>query len=146
MFLSVDETAAIHERAGTALERIIPMIDAMGGAFKYSWVVLGGIAVVVVTIAYIRFFVNLPRSTQVLFFLAAASFVGGALGIEMLNSWIDSTYGNQTVAYVGMTVVEEMLEMVGVVIFIFALLKYIEKHVSTVRFTFGGVDPDPQRS
>lgn len=40
----------------------------------------------------------------------------------MVNAWLHDSVGTNTFAYVTMTVLEELLEMTGVLIFIYALL------------------------
>jgi hypothetical protein len=122
LFLSIDETATFHERAGDALDQLSPTVQELGGFLFYSWVIIGGAAVVLVSLIFIRFTFSLPSRTRTLFVLAAAVFVAGGLGIEMVNAWLHDSVGTNTFAYVTMTVLEELLEMTGVLIFIYALL------------------------
>lgn len=137
VFLSIDETATIHERVGSALNTISPTLEGMGGLFNYTWVVFGIFAVFIVTVLYLRFFFDLPKRSRVLFFLAAATFVGGALGVEMINAWIADSLGDRTIPYVAMTVVEEALEMIGVLIFVYALLDYMSHMYDIVAVEIG---------
>lgn len=133
IYLSIDETATVHERIGAALDRISPTLAAVGGILNYLWVLFGLAAVLIVSLLYLRFFVALPRRTRTLFFIASATFVGGALGVEMVNAWIADTYGGRTVQWVTLTIVEELLEMTGVLIFVYALLEIITKQAHSIR-------------
>lgn len=141
IFLSIDETATIHEQIGAALGTISPTLAGLGGLFNYTWVVFGIAAVTVVTVLYMRFFIDLPKRSRTLFFLAAAAFVGGALGIEMVNAWIADALGDRTIPYVAMTVVEEAFEMIGVLVFVYALLDYMSQ-----RYRIVGVEIIPANS
>lgn len=120
--LSIDETSTIHERAGDALDQAIPIFQGLGGFLYYSWVILGAAAVFLVSLIFFRFTLNLPARTRTIFVLAALVFVSGGLGVEMINAWIHNSYGTNTLAYTAMTVVEELLEMTGVLIFTYGLL------------------------
>lgn len=137
LVLSIDETATIHERAGDALDQLAPVVSEWGGLLFYSWVLIGLSAVLMVTAVFLRFTLHLPKSTRNLFVLAAAVFVSGGLGAEMINAWIHDAYGTNTLAYAGMTVVEELLEMTGVLIFIYALLNVLRTESELVQIRLG---------
>ena len=51
-------------------------------------------------------------------------FVTGALGLEMIGGIIAVDSGMDSVAFVIGTTIEELLEMVGMAVFIFALARY----------------------
>jgi hypothetical protein len=72
----------------------------------------------------------------VLFVLAAALYVGGALGTEMVEAVYVEAHGRGTLAREAICCVEELLEMLGVVVFAYALLDYLRKHVGTVEIGF----------
>ena len=52
-------------------------------------------------------------------------FLGGAVGVEMSTDWYDDQGLLNTLAYNLWTAVEEGMEMGGVVLFIYALLRYM---------------------
>jgi hypothetical protein len=158
LFLSLDESATIHEATGAELERLLRYTTGFepGGAISYFWVVPGAVFVFVVVLAYARFLVHLPRTTGRLFLFAGALFVLGALGVEMLTAqvmsasdpianFIVSTSGDMvgrgtansvpTILKGLQTSVEEMFEMLGLAAFVYALLDYVRSHVEemTVR-------------
>ncbi|MCP5099546.1 MAG: hypothetical protein GY943_28665 [Chloroflexi bacterium] len=125
LFLSLDETAAIHEWSGSFLS-----LSGFGGFLLYSWVIFGLIFVTVFVFAYLRFFWHLPRSTQIGFFIAGAMFVGGALGLEMLNARIEFQVGAESLLYQAMTGLEELLEMSGLIVLVNSVWRYLEQQVA----------------
>mgnify|MGYP007073292503 CR=1 FL=1 len=130
--LSLDEIAMIHEIP------IDPMREmfAWGGMLYYAWVIPGMAFVAAVGLLYLRFFLNLPRRTQVLFFFAAFVFVSGSIGVEMLSGVQADRAGEQNLNYALIVTIEEFLEMLGVVILIRALLEYIEEHLGGLELRF----------
>ncbi len=121
LFLAVDEGAAIHEELSDFLEQYM---DARGPLF-FLWVIPYGIATLVLAFVYLRFLWSLPSATRKRFILAALLFIGGALGFEMLSAIAADRSGYDTVAYSALYTIEETLEMVGIVVFLYALLCHL---------------------
>lgn len=130
LFLSVDETAALHEWSATIVKR--GEFAAISTFFYYQWVIVGGLFTLMVATVYLRFLFAQPRKIRWLFFLAGAFFVGSALILEMVNARLDALYGGQTVIYNLMTACEEFGEMAGVLLFAYALLLHLESKVKGV--------------
>ena len=140
VFLSIDEVATIHEKFSTE-----PLgFDTGGflyGLFHPTWVIFGIIFVLVVLLSYLRVLASLPRKTRYLFLVAGALFVAGALGMEALSGRLIHSYGggnfenlsDATKIVVALqTAIEELLEMSGIVIFVYALLSYASSYVKEV--------------
>jgi hypothetical protein len=130
LFLSLDETAQLHELS------ISPLRDRFGatGFLYYAWIVPAGICVALFVVAYLRFLGNLPARTRGLFLVAGAVFVGGAIGVEAVSGMQASLQGEQNLTYHLIITLEELLEMAGVTIFIYALLDYIGHQFARVGF------------
>lgn len=140
LLLSVDEEASIHEAIGAQLERLLRSTTGFeaSGFIAFMWVVPAAAFLLVVALAYLRFLANLPDDTRRLFVLAAFLFVLGALGMEMLSAQVVSASGGESQwggvtglpkIVVGLqTSIEEMLEMLSVAIFDYALLAYLGSH------------------
>lgn len=121
LLLSLDETAQLHELAIAPLrERFHPT-----GFLYFAWIVPAGICAGLFALAYLGFLARLPAQTARLMVLAGALYVGGAIGLESLSGEQASLHGEHTIAYHAITTVEELLEMAGLVVFIYALLDYI---------------------
>ena len=144
VLLSVDEEASIHEALGATLERLLAATTGFepGGPISFFWVVPAAAFTLVVLLAYLRFIVHLPGATRRLFLLAGALFVLGALGMEMLEAQVVSASGSGAdfenarglaKIVVGLlTSVEETFEMLGVTLFVYALLAYIGSYMGDI--------------
>lgn len=147
LYLSVDETASLHEAAGTLVQRLL----GTSGALYSAWVIPAMVLVVIFAAIYLRFLWALPRRTAALFVLAGALYVGGALGLELIG-WhyrypmhaLDPTdwQASKDFTYALINHAEEFLEMTGVILFIYALLSYVASHhlAMVVRFPTRRVD------
>jgi hypothetical protein len=128
-FLSLDETAQLHELSIAPLRQVFHPT----GFLYYPWIILGGIGLALFLLSYLRFLAKLPRRTWRLFVLAGVLFVGGALGVEAVSAKLASLHGEHTSSYHAITTLEELLEMAGLVVFIYALLDYISRQFTTLR-------------
>jgi hypothetical protein len=120
-WLSFDEASEWHEGFIEPLQLALdpPPI------FFFAWVIPGMGLVAVLALLYWGFMRALPRATARLFHLSALVFLTGALGVEMIGGWYYSRPGPPDLIYVAITHVEEILEMLGVSTFVYALLVHI---------------------
>ncbi|MEH2182578.1 hypothetical protein [Nostoc sp.] len=121
-YLSLDEAFSFHEIL------IIPSVREslhLNPLFYETWVIPGAVLVVVFAFKYLKFLLHLPHKTRYLFLIAAVVYVGGALGMEMVGGVLRIDFGRRTLISLIGIFVEEFLEMVGIVIFIYALLAYL---------------------
>ena len=121
LYLSLDEAARLHEMTEPRISRFADL----SGPFYYASTVFTLALVLIVSATFFRFVLHLPPKTGKLFVAAAALYVGGALGLEMVGSTIDESAGTAGAMYQIVTTLEETLEMAGVVLFIYALLHYL---------------------
>ena len=119
---SLDETAVIHEMA------IVPLraMFHLKGLLYYGWILIGIISVLIVAIAYFKFLFALPETIRHLFVWAASLFVGGGIVVESLTGFLMGHDGQRTLVCALFETIEESMEMSGVIVFIYALLSYIE--------------------
>ncbi len=130
LYLSLDEAAGLHDLAG----RLLGSALDTRGVLYYAWVIPGTVLVVITGLAYLRFLADLPAKTRHLFLVAGTLFVGGALGMELAEGWFDDLHGVGNITTAMLTTVEEFCEMIGIVVFIHALLSYISLYVEDVQF------------
>jgi hypothetical protein len=126
LYLSLDESVSVHEQ-----------LNGLGHWFKNSiihdlWVVPALLAVGVFGLAYLKFLRALPSRTRVLFVVAGGVYVFGAAGMEIISGhYLDlhqaSLVGGENFTYKMLDTVEETLEMLGVLIFLYAQLDYLER-------------------
>ncbi len=133
VFLSVDEFVSIHE---TLSPYMYHMLNASGLLF-YTWVVLYFVALVILGLVYLRFMISLPAKTRNLFIFALLLFVSGAIGVEMLEGRYVEMYGRTPFFYLFLITLEEILEMVGLVVFIYALGSYINSELGVLQIRTG---------
>jgi hypothetical protein len=79
----------------------------------------------------------LPKRILQLFILAGVVFVSGAVGMEMIGGMHSEVNGEDNVTYAMMYSFEEFLEMSGAVVFMYALISYIQMKFKTLQITFG---------
>lgn len=131
-FLSLDEAIALHEEIGDFVEEH-EWVEAEGFLF-FAWVAPYGILLGLFAISYFKFVFALPRQTMILFLGAGIIFVSGAMGIEAISAREADLNDTDTLLYTVLYTVEELFEMVGIVIFSYALLRYIEDQGAPVQF------------
>ena len=125
--LSADEFIQLHEQI---IRPMREMFDT-GGFLYYPWIVPAAILVVITGIMYIGFIQELLGDTKKLFILAAAVYVFGALGMEAIGgNYFDSVVSVQDyqhdIIYLFITHVEELLELVGIVLFLHFGMRYLQ--------------------
>jgi hypothetical protein len=129
LFLAFDEAVAIHETIGSYFENFL---DASGFLY-FMWVVPYGIAVGVLGVFFLRFVLSLPALTRNRFIAAGLIFLSGAIGLEVFSAREADMYGTYTITYTVLYTFEEVFEMLGIVLFIYALSCYLTKEVGSVQ-------------
>lgn len=113
LLLSLDEIAGIHE----SINSVIVM----------TWAIPGGIFAGLVGLLFVPFVLHLPRRTALLFAVAGAAYLAGAIGFEAIGNEMVGRNLQDTLQYKLMTLVEESLEMLSVVLFVHSLLAYMRE-------------------
>jgi hypothetical protein len=124
--LSLDEVAALHELANTFM--------------PIEWTIPGAFVALGVGAIYIPFLGRLPAAFRNRFLIAGAVFLSGALVVEHLTGPDYFKYSMESMPYVLMSSLEEGLEMYGVVLWIRALLLYMEERARLAPGTVVPVD------
>jgi hypothetical protein len=148
LLLSIDETASIHEL-------LIPFGSVVNtsGFLYFFWVVPGIVFVLSVALIYLKFLMALPTQIRRLFLAAGIVYVLGAVGLEMVGGHYFDSYirENLTTAsawtnfsMASILAVEEFLEMLGILIFIYALLSYIKLNLINIEIFSREHQPSPQ--
>lgn len=125
ILLSMDEIVALHERLTHTISRHF----TIGGFFRFLWVIPGMAFAAAVGLLYLPFLFHLPRWTRNWIILSTVMYLGGALGVEMCSGYARVTFGLRSVHYWAAVVVEEFLEMSGLVAFIYALLGHASRYL-----------------
>lgn len=140
LFLSADETAGIHERL------IIPLRTALhtSGFLYFAWVIPYGILLITMMVTYFRFLFSLPVRFRYLMIFAGILYVAGALGGELISGQWSDLHGQENLTYTLITTCEETLEMVGILVFVYALMSYITSELKDLFFHIGSFNASPQ--
>jgi hypothetical protein len=64
---------------------------------------------------------------MILFFVSGSLFVLGAIGFELIGGQHADMYGTNNITYEIITTCEELLEMLGIALFIYTLLSFMGK-------------------
>ena len=130
--LSLDEAASFHESL------ILPLQTHFGarGIFFFAWVIPGMFFVGAVGLAFLKFVLNLDHRTRNRFIASGGLFVGGALGMELVGGAFIDALGEEHILYILAAAIEETCEMLGVTLFIVAILKHLESRVGEFRLQF----------
>jgi hypothetical protein len=126
LFLSTDEAAELHELVGRLLGQ--PLEESAVLKFTYAWVFFGLGLLLLVGLLYLRFLFRLERHIRVLIVLSALVFVTGAVAVESVGAAVDmGTLANFPLgqSWRRMIILEELLEMMGVILLVHTLLRVI---------------------
>ncbi len=132
-WLMLDEALGLHEELGDFVESL-ELFEAEGFLY-FAWVVPYGCLLAIFCFSYLKFTLSLPSKTRLLFILSGFIFIFGAVGIEVVSAREADQHGSSTILYSVLYTIEELFEMLGIVLFIYALLDYIHKEVGTVQFS-----------
>jgi hypothetical protein len=124
VLLAMDEMLELHELASDIVRSRLQIED---GWFYNAWVIPAGVVLLFLSVLFLRFVMHLPARTRTLFIVAGAVFVSGAVGLEMAGGAYASVNG-QDLTYGVIASVEEVLEMAGIVVMLYALVDHIERH------------------
>jgi len=122
LYLSMDESLSFHERFNR------PVRDLLGtsGALYYAWVIPYALFALVLLAFSIRPLKSLAASTRNLLVLAGVLFVCGAMGMEVIGSYL-ATSNQMKVTFASDMVMtlEELMELAGTIILVYALMKHM---------------------
>lgn len=132
MFLSVDELVAFHELLG--------QFKALRGTFYFSWMMVFGPLAAALGLWFIPFLLRLPRTIALPLAFSGVVFLTGAIGFEILGGKIVESITHvpssevtpeqwaivaRTPLYLLEVALEESFEQCGLIIYIYAALRYL---------------------
>ena len=97
----------------------------MNSSIEISWTIPAAVLVTIVGVLYLPFLARLERTTRNAFVLSGAIYLGGAVVVEYLTEPFADQDLLDTLAYNFTTALEEGMEMGGIVLFIYALLRHM---------------------
>jgi hypothetical protein len=136
LYLSVDETSVIHEKF-SALLKSLPDLN---GWAHYKWLYAGAVAIILLAIAFVRFYLHLDLRNKILFPVSVAIYLLGAAGGELFSGHYAQYYGTKNITYTLMTHGEEFGQHFGSILMIYTLLTYLVAHYSKIGFVAKSVE------
>ena len=132
--MSVDELVSIHEGMGSLLRLTgieIPYLKHNRAA------VPAALLAALIGLCFVPFLLALPRPTRIGVISSGAIFVLGAAGMEGLGGFmLSSGFSRQDFIYDVRRLFEEGLEMFGIVLFNYVLLRYLAAHAPRIGIAF----------
>lgn len=139
VFLALDEFAMIHE---LLIEPVRAWLDT-GGLLYFAWLIPYAAAIVVIGAAVAPAIWKLGNRFRALFGLAAALYLGGAMGVEMLGGrYYEAQQATVDLRYRLFQTVEETLEFSGLILLVYTLLELLRLRTKGV---FVRIDFDERR-
>lgn len=131
LLLAMDEFGSLHEFMIQPLRRVMDRASFDSDYFYFAWFIPYIILLLFLGLLFLKFLFKLPSLTRFLFLLGGFVFVSGAVGLEMIGGkywsaqgWAIDGSDPVDLRYALIITLEELLEMLGIVIFIFALSRY----------------------
>jgi hypothetical protein len=119
VYLAIDEGSKIHEEA---LDFLIPLL---GIHFLHFWVIPASVIMLGFVALYWPFVRALPPATRTLFIVSGIVYLSGALGLEAIGGVYAEAHGKANFPYLLLANVEETAEMMGMILFSYALLRHL---------------------
>lgn len=140
--LAIDEVVTIHEMVNTVMHGWLQT----SGIFRFAWVIPYGTAAIAFGVLYLPFLWRLPGRTRGLLIIAGSMFVFGAVGMEMVAGAIAESLGSdelmmRSFSHLAASTVEEVCEMSGMMVCIYALLVHIRYTKGSIEIALGGPAP-----
>jgi hypothetical protein len=132
LFLAITENTALHESLATPIRSALNVSKIQ----FYAWIY--GILVIILPALYLKFFLGLPRKTMILFIIGGSTFIAGAFALDLVVAYLGKSSGHHTAAYIGLATLEAVFEMVGIIIFVYALLCYMHAELKWIRVRISG--------
>lgn len=131
LFLSIDEANQIHEK----LNYIKFKLEFLSSSkLLYMWVFPYLIFTVILAIVLKKFIFSLPKRTRFLFVLSAIIFTTGAIGFEVIHDYLLAiNHRIESFSLELLVLFEELFELVGLAIFVYANLEYLGTKNCSIR-------------
>ena len=126
VFLAADEFFVIHE------DWMNPIRENLNtsGLLYFAWIIPYIIFIIILFLAYLKFLKSLPRNICIKFIASGALYIFGGIIIESFGGkYMESHFWQKDNIYFAMITFEEMFEIIGISLFLYTLLIYIQKYL-----------------
>jgi hypothetical protein len=129
LILSLDEAAAIHEHLNGPVRSLLNSEDYL----YFAWVIPGIFFVGLLGVIYWRFLLEFPAKLRNFSIVAAIMYITGAIGFEIPGSYFYRASGLNSYTFIAVSTIEELLEMGGIILFIYVLLTILTNNITQVK-------------
>ncbi|NJK49606.1 hypothetical protein HC931_16930 [Candidatus Gracilibacteria bacterium] len=120
LYLTLDEWFAIHETLNPALNDLAKILPSA------RLDIFNLVFVIVFVVVYLKFLLNLSPRIKSLFILSGSLYVMGAIALEIIGvHYFPHIYNQPRLVSQILSTVEELLEMLGLNLFIYAILSHL---------------------
>lgn len=134
LILAVDEFASLHERLTVPLRSSLDT----GGVFYFAWIIPYLVVVLVLGVYYLPWLLRLNRQVKAWMIASAILYLSGAVGMEAVGGlYLEQNEDQRDLFWSVLVTIEELLEMLGLSAFIFAILRHIEVNFGAVSLEIG---------
>ncbi|MBN2403138.1 MAG: hypothetical protein JXN64_12150 [Spirochaetes bacterium] len=142
LYLSFDEGMEIHEQLSEPVQR---MLNILPGSLEYwGWIIPFSILALIFALCYIPFFFHLNKRFRIYFFLSALIYIFGTIGFEFIEGFYsipfadkhDLNYIINSTPFFILVTIEELLEMGGIIFFVYTLIEYIKSIPFEIQIKF----------
>jgi hypothetical protein len=121
VYLAIDEALSIHEGLSPRVRDLL----GTSGFFHFAWIIPYGLACVLLFLVLVPWLRDLPSATLVGFILSAALYLTGALVLDAASgAYLSANHIESDLVHDLATGLEEGLEMLGLILFVYHVLKY----------------------
>nr|PZN55630.1 MAG: hypothetical protein DIU68_07970 [Chloroflexota bacterium] len=146
LFMSLDEGVGLHEQLIVPMRAVLTKLSLDASGFLYfAWVIPAVFALALLLMIYLPFLRRLPQGTARWFIACALLYVGGAVGMELPGGYVTSNFGSDNALKHVLETVEELMEMLAIVGFVYALMEHGRRYIGSVTLVAGhrSVEPAP---
>jgi hypothetical protein len=130
LVMAIDESATLHEGLSEPTRALLGVGGS--GLLYFAWIIPALVVLFVLALLFFRFILHLEMPYRGIFLLSGSIYIGGAIGVEVLGGSYIEEYGIFNFSYSLIATAEETMEMFGIIIFIYGLLRYNSAHVAAV--------------
>jgi len=132
IYLSLDEALQLHDQLD------LPLRAALGtsGIFRHAWIIPYALILLGLVLIYGRFLLELRKESRIRFIFSGIIFITGAIGFEILSGLRAESVGYANAGYAFIYTIEEFLEMLGIALCAYSLLKHIEHSIGNMRIEY----------
>lgn len=131
LLLACDEMLGLHD----ALTGRLRAATGASGVFYHAWVIPYLALVALLGVVYLPFLLRLPPATRNRFLLAAVLYLAGAVGLEMVDAIEYERVQDRTPLMELYNAAEEILEMLGITVFAWALAHELARRGTSLGFS-----------